>query len=209
VSANNTADAEAVNEALQSDCDCRQWAFQFLQPRAPAAPSPALGDYLASGEEDEEEIKEEVKDELTDELKEELTEELKDELKEELKDELEEELEGEDVSEEEDLYSDEVETTTHGQIVAPSSTTTTRRTSSARCRFYVQFGLKFHNRFCFLLWWSNFHQKSQKLIDKYEIDSNQCHNRLKYFRHIFAIKFGETIVLHEIHIASSREKLII
>jgi hypothetical protein len=32
---------DGFNEALQSDCDCRQWAFQFLQPKAPS-PIPTL-----------------------------------------------------------------------------------------------------------------------------------------------------------------------
>ena len=32
---------DGFNEALQSDCDCRQWAFQFLQPKAPT-PIPTL-----------------------------------------------------------------------------------------------------------------------------------------------------------------------
>ena len=37
----NVGSEDGFNEALQSDCDCRQWAFQFLQPKPPT-PIPTL-----------------------------------------------------------------------------------------------------------------------------------------------------------------------
>jgi hypothetical protein len=65
----NDDNDDGFNEALQSDCDCRQWAFQFLKPKPPT-PIPTLpveqefelyeeqteeSEYQTSEEEEEEE----------------------------------------------------------------------------------------------------------------------------------------------------------
>ena len=128
---------EIFNEALQSDCDCRQWAFQFLQPRPPT-PVPTLpmedqfqehGMAHGIGHEDEHLDQHDHEAEHVDPVEAEDGDDYH--SSEEVVDEVEEEEAKLKQTSNEDFYDDEVEAdTTTEQVTTTTTTTTTTMTTS-------------------------------------------------------------------------------